>query len=200
MPKKTYKNITDLVKDLPHHSYSIHGKQMEPITLIIIGNKKSLLNAFTEAGWYLADSINFISSLRSAVVTILNSSYHSGPMWPSFFRGKQHQLGFERPTRSDTYRRRHHLRLWQCGKLANKTAIWAGTLSYDRSVGRFKGSLLPTHHISTRLASEENFLARTFRVVRPKYTRIGHREMGHINTGDPYIWDGKALVLDLSHK
>jgi hypothetical protein len=75
-----------------------------------------------------------------------------------------------------------------------------GTLSYDRGIGHFKGSLLPTHHICSKLNSEENFLARSLRIPRPLYARLGHKEIGHINTGDPYIWDGKALVLDLSGK
>jgi hypothetical protein len=111
MPKKSYKNISELIENLPRHSCSVNGKPMEPITLIILGDKNSIKDNFNKAGWYLADSINILSSLRSAVVTLLNASYRNGPMWPSYINGKRHQMGFERPTRADTYRRRHHLRL-----------------------------------------------------------------------------------------
>jgi len=198
--RKKNKNWSHILERLPRHSYSIHNKPMEPITLIILGNKKSLLKQFSDAGWYLADPITFFSTLRSGLATLFNSSYHTGPMFPSFIDGKIHQLGFERPTRSDSYRRRHHLRLWKTPFHIGKKRIWIGTLSYDRSVGHFKGSLLPTHHICSKLDSEEHFLARTLRIPQPLYAHIGHKELGHINSGDPYIWDGKALVLDLSKR
>jgi hypothetical protein len=193
-----HKNYDKLAQLIPRHSYSLHSKQMEPVSLIILADRCNLVKKFKEAGWYLADEINWRTTLRSATATIFNSSYRSGPMWPSYLFGKKNQLGFQRPTRSDTYRRRHHLRLWRTSIKMNNKRVWAGTVSYDRGVGHFNNSLLPIHHISSQLGSEDNFLARTFRIKDPVYIKMGHPEKGHINTGDPYVWDGRALVVELS--
>lgn len=195
-----HKSIKDALHLLPRRSYTGSGEPMEPVTLIIIGSKKSILNRFGQAGWYLADSINFSSSLKSTIATVFNSSYKTGPMWPSYISNIQHRMGFERPTRSDTFRRRHHLRLWKTKIRINKQILWVGTISYDRSVGLREGSLMPTHHISSTLNSEENFLARTLRIARPRYIKLGEAESGTIKTGDKYVWDGQALILDLSKK
>ncbi|HVO86719.1 MAG TPA: LssY C-terminal domain-containing protein [Candidatus Binatia bacterium] len=197
MKSKKYKNLEELIAKLPNHSFSINGKQMEPVCLVIEGNKRQIRRSFRAAGWYLADSIGFISTLKSAVSSLLNLSYRDGPMWPSYINGKKHQLGFERPTKTDTYRRRHHLRLWTTGFKVGKKRVWVGTISYDRGIGRFKGSLLPTHHIGPTLVLEEGYLARTFDIQAPKYLRLGQSETGVINTGDDYVWDGRALIINL---
>lgn len=193
---KKYKKLAEIIDDLPRHSHSIHGKPMEPVTLILLGDRPSIIEAFHQAGWYLAVPITFLSSIKSGLATIFNASYRTGPMWPSYIGAKRHQMGFERPTAADTYRRRHHLRLWKTPDKVEGKRVWVGTLSYDRSVGRFRGSLFPTHHICSKLNSEENFLARTLRIAAPTYIKLAGSEIGHINTGDPYIWDGKALVID----
>jgi hypothetical protein len=198
MKKHKYKNLEEAADFLPKHSYSIRNVQMEPVTLIVIGTKRTIRKAFKSSGWYQAVPIDFISSIRSALTTLLDRSYKEGPMWPSFINGKRHQLGFEKPTKGDTYRRRHHLRLWRTGYSLKNYRIWVGTLSYDKGTGFFPGTLLPTHHISPDLKREADFLAHTMNIARPRHVKLSEPEQGVINTGDPYSWDGKALVLDLS--
>jgi LssY C-terminus len=198
MQTKNFKNIKESVYLLPRHSYSRNGPKMEPVSLIIIGSKKNVLDRLGKAGWYLADSINFNSAIKSVIATIFDSSYRTGPMGPAYIDNIKHRMGFERPTRSDSYRRRHHLRLWKTKVRIKKQIVWIGTISYDRGVGFIDNSLMPTHHISSNLKSEENFLARTLRIARPKYITLGDPENDHISTGDPYVWDGKALLIDLS--
>jgi hypothetical protein len=197
MKKRKYKNLSEVTGFLPKRSFSIRNAPMEPVTLIIVGKRGSIKKTFKAAGWYQAMPIGFISSFRSVLSTLLNRSYREGPMWPAFIDGKHHQIGFELPTQSDTYRRRHHLRLWRTGLSLPKGQIWTGTLSYDRSVGLFPGSVMPTHHISSNLTAEEEFLARTLKIHKPLYIKLAEPEKGIINTGDDYNWSGKALVLEL---
>lgn len=194
---RKYKNLDQVIERLPRYSYSISNKQMEPITLIIIGDKALIKMFFHEAGWLLAEPISLFTTLKSAWSTVFDSSYPTGPMWPSYINGKKNQMGFERPTRSDTYRRRHHLRLWKTSLKLESGRVWVGTASYDSGVGHFKNSLLPIHHISPSLIGEENFLARSSKIAKPEYVTMGPPETGFINTGDPYTWDGKAMVIDL---
>jgi hypothetical protein len=165
------------------------------VTLIVIGTRRSIKRAFRGAGWYQAVPVGFVSSFRSVLSTILSRSYKQGPMWPVFVDGKHHQIGFERPTKSDTFQRRHHLRLWRTKFTSSAGRVWVGTLSYDSRTGVVPGTLRPTHHISPGLNIEENFLARTFGIKEPRFIKLSEPESGVIGTGDDYIWDGMALVI-----
>jgi hypothetical protein len=195
---KNLKTISELAPNLPRYSYSIHNRQMEPVSLILVGRIADVIKQLEAAGWYISDKISIKSSAKSLWVSIADKSYRSGPMWPSFINGKQNSLGFEMPTKADTYRRRHHLRLWKTNYRLKKNSVWIGTISYDNGIGFIKHSFIPAHHISPNLQLEETYLAQTLNIFRPLYVKVSKPEMGHINTGDAYVWDGKALVLDLS--
>jgi len=197
--KKKHKNLKTLLPLLPKMTVSVSGKPCEPVTLIVIGKRKHITKFFINNRWYIAVGLTPVSIARAFWATVHNSSYLTGPVSPMFIRKKIHQLAFQRPTRSNTFRRRHHLRLWKTPHTINGHRLWVGMLSYDRASGFYKHSLFPTHHISSNLNSEENFLARSLRIGRPTYVTLGEPEIGIISNGDPYTWDGKALVIDLSH-
>jgi hypothetical protein len=200
MKQRRYKNLEQVIPVLPKRSYSIRNEPMEPVTLIVMGSSRAIKKAFRDAGWYQAVPIGFVSSFRSALSTLLDRSYREGPMWPVFIEGKHHQMGFELPTRSDTFRHRHHLRLWRTKLLLGRKRLWVGTLSYDRSVGVMPSTLTPTHHIASNLTAEENFLAHTFGIKKPELIRLGEPEEGIIGTGDDYKWNGRALVINLGSR
>ena len=197
--KKKHKSLKTLLPLLPTQTYSVTGKPCEPVTLIVIGKRHRIIKHFIYQRWYLAVGITPLSALRAFWATVFSSSYLTGPVSPLFIRKKTQQLAFQRPTRTNTFRRRHHLRLWKTSHTINGHRVWVGMLSYDRGSGFYKHSLFPTHHISSNLSSEENFLARSLRIARPTYVRLGEPAIGIISNGDPYTWDGKALVVNLSH-
>ncbi len=196
--KTKHKDLDDILPYLPRHSYSKLSDPMEPVSLIIIGKKHHLIDTFKLAGWYLADKITLTSSVDAALASLFNKSYKTGPMWTSYLSGKKHQIGFERPTGANTFRHRHHLRLWKTKFNLKDEPVWLGTISYDKSIGTVTSKLIPTHHISPTLNSEEDFLADTLYIKKPHYVELGNSEEGQINTGDNYFWNGKALVVDLS--
>jgi len=109
-------------------------------------------------------------------------------------------MGFEMPTQSDTYRRRHHLRIWKTRYFLKRQRVWVGTLSYDSGVGFIKHSFIPAHHISPSLELESQYLTRTLHILKPVSARLSKPESGKINTGDSYIWNGRALILDFSNE
>src|SRR3990167_10515221 len=108
---------------------------MEPINLIVIGNRRFLYRHFKKHGWFRADKLGAVSLSKAIFAGALNLSYHEGPISGSYIKDKHFNLGFEHPTNSDTFRRRHHLRLWKTPYKIRGRRVWAGTLSYDRSAG-----------------------------------------------------------------
>ncbi len=169
---------------------------MEPVNLVIIGDKRSLTRHFEQHGWYRADKVGAISLSKAIAAAVFNRSYRKGPMADSFIQGHHYAMAYERPTRSNTYRRRHHLRLWRTSLKNSGRRIWVGTVSYDRSAGAHQG-VLPTHHISPTLSWDEEFLASSLGVKKPAYIKLDRPYEARLNQGDPYDYDGRALVLDL---
>lgn len=190
-------SIKNLANLLPKHSYARSGKPMEPINLVVIGNRRFLTKHFKEHGWYRADKIGAVSLSKALVAAVFDSSYREGPISDSYLAGHHFTLAFEKPTKADTFRRRHHLRLWRTSYKIMGRRVWAGTVSYDRAAGTHEG-ILPTHHIAPTLRWEEGFLAGSLGIRRPRHLTLGRPYKGQLDNGDTYDYDGKALVLDLS--
>ena len=138
----------------------------------------------------------FVAALEK-VAAIFDRSYRQGPISDSYLAGHHFTLAFEKPTKADTFRRRHHLRLWRTPYKIMGRRVWAGTVSYDRAAGTHDG-VLPTHHIAPTLSWEEGFLAGSLGIHRPRHLTLDEPYKGELNNGDTYDYDGKALVLDLS--
>ncbi len=195
--KARVNSVKELAELLPKHSYSGKGNPMEPVNLVVIGNKRFLTRHFKEHGWYRADKIGAISLLKALAAATFNRAYRQGPVADSYLAGHHFTLAFEKPTRADTFRRRHHLRLWRSPYKIRGRRVWAGTVSYDRAAGTHQGLLL-THHIAPTLSWEEDFLAGSLGLKRLRHLTLDKPYKGQLNNGDTYEYDGKALVLDIS--
>lgn len=191
-----YSDLSQLKRLLPTSSYSLTGKAMEPINLIVVGSLSQIKKSFNASGWFFAEKLGPLSLIKAFGASIFNRSYKKGPFSPSYINGRKFMLGIERPTVSDTFRRRHHLRLWKTPYRLNGQPVWVGTASYDRSVG-LSSHGVPTHHIAPSLQWEENFLAGSLG-QKPIYFKLADPVDSRLQIGDHYQFNGQALVLDLS--
>lgn len=171
---------------------------MEPINLVVTGHLDSIKHHLEQHGWYVADDLHFKSFWHSLYSTFLKRPYPNGPMFPGFIgRKHRHDIAFERPTYHNNYRQRHHLRLWRTRYKIGKKRVWIGILSFDKGVGIGHGGL-PTHHIHPSLLWEEEFLAHCLGIVHPAFVRLDKFQRGFVSNGDPFVYDGRALVLEFS--
>jgi len=193
-----HKKLADIISELPIRTYSFRGRSSEPVNLIILGSKRQIQENFIKNGWYPAVGLNLRSALHGIVAALVNLSFPTGPVGTLYINRKPQLLAFQKPTKSNTFRRRHHLRLWKVNFRIGTSQVWIGMLSYDRSAGHYKNSLMPTHHISPSLISEENYLADTFQIKNPVFIKLSEPENGSTSNGDHYYWDGRALLIDLS--
>lgn len=171
---------------------------MEPVNLIVTGRLKNIKRNLKIHGWYVADPLNFKTFWHSLWSMFSRRPYRTGPMFPGFIdQHHRHDVAFERPTYQDNYRQRHHLRLWKTRYRLGKQRIWVGIISFDKSIGIGRAGI-PTHHIHPSLLWEEKFLAHCLGVAKPLFLHLGNSEKGFVSNGDPYVYDGRALVLDFS--
>lgn len=170
---------------------------MEPVNLVVTGHLNEIRHQLEEHGWFVAEDQTFKSFWHSLYSTFLKKPYPNGPMNPSFIgKHHRHDIAFERPTYHNNYRQRHHLRLWRTRFKLGKKRIWIGILSFDKGIGIGHG--LPTHHIDPALLWEEKFLAHCLGINQPVFVRLDEHQRGYVSNGDPYVYDGRALVLEFN--
>ena len=155
------------------------------------------------AGWYRADEIDFITSARISIDSILGRAYSTAPVSNLYLYGRKEDMAFERP--GHNVRQRDHIRLWNTSRGGSDSRpIWIGSATKDVKVEISKTNHLPTHCIAPDLDDERDLvvseLAQTGFVVedttRPGF---GKETDGFNGGGDPYFTDGQVAVLTLAN-
>lgn len=178
------------------YTETLSGSSQEPISLIVaVDNEEEFLNIFSKAGWLRADSLNSHSILKMAKEALLNNSYSTAPMTPSFWNTQVHTFGFEKATESNTIRQRHHARFWNSDlKTSDGKSIYVGTVSLDTGIKWFI-----THKISPDIDTDRNLLLSDLisnsDVMDIKELQLVKPTLGKNFTGDQFFTDGKAYFL-----
>ena len=189
--------------DRPLTTFTRSGGPGDPINIQFLGTDGQIGAAFASAGWYRADEIDFVTSARICVDSVLSRKYSSAPVSSLFLYGRKEDMAFERPGLN--VRQRDHIRIWNTGRNGSDgRPIWIGSATKDTKVELAKTNHLPTHCISPDVDAERALtvseLAQTGFVVldttRPGFGKETH---GFNGEGDPYITDGQVAVLTLAN-
>jgi hypothetical protein len=179
------------------------GTAGDPINLQLTGSNEQIATAFTAAGWYRADEIDFVTSVRISVDTILGRKYSTAPVSSLYLYGRKEDLAFERPGRN--VRQRDHTRIWNTGHNGSDgRPIWIGSATKDTRVELAKTNHLPTHHIDSDVDAERALIVSELSLtgyIVQETTRPGFGKQTHgLNgEGDPYVTDGQIAVLTLAN-
>jgi hypothetical protein len=189
--------------ELPLTTFLRDGKAGDPINLQILGTDGQLGAAFALAGWYRADEIDLVTSLRISFDSLFNRAYSTAPVSNLYLYGRKEDLAFERPGTS--VRQRDHARFWKTEiPGSDERPTWVGSATKDVKVELSKTDFLPTHGIAPDIDDERDLvvseLAQTGWVVaetaRPGF---GKETRGFNGGGDPYVTDGQVAVLKLAN-
>jgi len=178
------------------YSESLIGQKQEPISFVIIANDDmQLKNALRQAGWFEADKVYISTVSKTIFYAIEKKQYLTAPMTPSFWNGKPHDFGFEKPTNEDNVRKRHHVRIWKTNSVTkNGKNIYAGTVSLDNGT---KWGI--THTISPDIDTERNMLMNDLeqtKMLQNFYTVQSIKpEIGENFSGEQFFTDGKQYII-----
>jgi hypothetical protein len=187
----------------PLTTFNRYGKPGDPINMQIHGVAGQIGAAFATAGWYRADEIDFITSARISIDSILGRAYSTAPVSNLYLYGRKEDLAFERP--GHNVRQRDHIRLWNTSRGGSDSRpIWIGSATKDIKVELSKTNHLPTHCIAPDLDDERDLvvseLAQTgFAVEDTTRPGFGKETDGFNGGGDPYFTDGQVAVLTLAN-
>lgn len=188
---------------MPLTTFNRYGNLGDPINMQICGTDGQIGAAFASAGWYRADEIDFITSARISIDSILGRAYSTAPVSNLYLYGRKEDLAFERP--GHNVRQRDHIRLWNTSRSGSDgRPIWIGSATKDVKVELSKTNHLPTHGIAPDLDDERDLvvseLAQTgFVIEDTTCPGFGKETHGFNGGGDPYFTDGQVAVLTLAN-
>ncbi len=188
---------------MPLTTFNRYGDPGDPINMQIRGTDGQIGAAFVSAGWYRADEIDFITSARISIDSILGRAYSTAPISNLYLYGRKEDMAFERP--GHNVRQRDHIRIWNTGRSeSDGRPIWIGSVTKDVKVELSRTNHLPTHGIAPDLDGERDLvvseLAQTgFVIGDTTCPGFGKETEGFNGGGDPYFCDGQLAVLTLAN-
>lgn len=181
---------------LSKYTETLNGAPMEPLSFIILAKDDTeLTSVFTQAGWNVADPVSIGSVGQLALAVTKNQAYPTAPMTPSFWNTQPHDFGFERMTKENSARERHHVRVWKTNILVESGQhVYVGTASFDVGV---KWAI--THTIQPNIDTERELvlasLNSTGRITTTQIIPLVPPVLGKNFSGDPFFTDGNAYVI-----
>jgi hypothetical protein len=187
----------------PITSFNRDGAASDPINVKIVATSGQLAAAFGAGGWYRADEIDFVTSMRISFDSVFGRKYATAPVSNLYLYGRKEDFAFERPGKS--VRERDHARFWNTGSTSSDgRTVWVGGATRDIKVEISKVTHLPTHKISPNVDSERqtviNDLAGAGWVVDEGWeANFGKQTEQRNSLGDMYYTDGRRAVLTLAN-
>lgn len=185
----------------PLLTYDHAGRPGDPLNIQLLGSAGQIGAAFAAAGWYRADEIDLITSLRIIMDSLLKRRYSTAPVSNLYLYGRKEDLAFERP--GPNVRQRDHIRLWSTGQRKDERPIWLGGATEDIKIELAKNNHLPTHGISPDLDAERNLVVTEltltgYVIEETTQSGLGKETHSFNGGGDPYFTDGQVAVLTLA--
>ncbi|NBW52126.1 MAG: hypothetical protein EBR49_18940, partial [Betaproteobacteria bacterium] len=193
-----------LPADISIGSEDLIGGRMEPLSLVFVGTEEDLVRAFGRAGWMRADLPTPLRVAQEGLFALRNLPDPAGPATPAYFADRPQNLTFEKPdTGVPSIRRRHHTRLWKTAYCVtpNCRPVWVATASFDVGIELSQRTHLPTHRIEPAIDNERALIVADLISVgatQEGSVTITRPIHGTNAAGDPFVTDGRAVVLSIS--
>ena len=187
---------------IPPTNFARDGSPSDPLNVRVIGTADQLSAAFVAAGWYRADELSFITSLRISFDALLARKYSSAPVSDLYLFGRKQDIAFEKPGRS--VRQRDHVRFWHAKLPASDgRPVWIGGATRDDKVELSRTNHLPTHGIAPDVDDErtliaDDLIATGWVVAERSVPDFPGPTQTKNATGDAYHTDGQAILLTLA--
>ncbi len=194
------------IRELPCCTTDSDGDRYgDPINIVIVGDRESLLAAMSHAGWSFTKRITPDTVRRLIGSAISGSEFAVAPVSPLFAFGRKQDLALQRAR--STIVQRNHLRLWLAPFRYQGEPVWIGQVSRDVAVKlTTRSPTLTTHVIDPNVDEAREHLLQSM-ILSGSVARFGFVDVlppstpdapAYNLTDDPYFTDGQRLVVILS--
>jgi undecaprenyl-diphosphatase len=187
------KNVLPLFADgsLPSFAESLFGRQQLPISVIVIGDTRCLLQGLDRAHWRRTDEMSVEATADMIKAIALDQEFSSPPLTPSFYNSYPQDFGFSKDTGTGASAGIDRLRLWQTPFVTEHGPIFAATVTLDR---RTKWTLM--HSIDPDIDAERTLLLQNLLAARV-VQRFRIIRLIPAQQRRTYSTDGKAVLMEL---
>ncbi|MFI5274380.1 MAG: LssY C-terminal domain-containing protein [Ktedonobacterales bacterium] len=186
----------------PLTNFNRAGIVSDPLNITVVATGAQLAAAFAAAGWYRADELVLITSIRISLDALLNRKYSSAPVSTLYLYGRGQDYAFERP--GSSVRERDHIRFWDTAQRGKDgRPIWIGGATKDIAVEFSPATHFPTHRIAPDVDAERaqvvhDLTATGWVIAQSWEPGFGHPVEMKNATNDPWHTDGQIAALTLA--
>jgi hypothetical protein len=173
-------------------------KNSDLTNLMLIGEKEQVEQAFADAGWHAASSLNPVAKFETIEALAEDRGYSEAPVSVLLLEDRPPDLVFEKL--NNTFARRHHLRIWQRPDRYQGRPVWVVAATHDMGISFSPATRNFIHRIDSSIDTERekvvndlvltglvNSMLMVDRAAIPKNAQNA--------TGDNLVTDGKMAVL-----
>jgi hypothetical protein len=171
------------------------------INVVFVATDAQLNAAFVAAGWTTAVALGVRADTRTILAVAENRGYSRGPVSMQSYQGRPPDHVFQKQT--NTFNRRHHVRIWRVSKAIDGRTVWAASATHDIGIKFARAERTFTHRVESNIDLEREKIVNDLRfaaavdesayVDRPDVPRT------LVNaTSDEMTTDGRIAVLVLA--
>ncbi len=128
------------------------GRPSDITTLMFLGSRQQIEDAFQQAGWSQAARLSDQSKLETFRAMAEMRGYQEAPVSVLLLDGRAPDLVFEKI--NDTFAARHHLRIWQRPGRFGGQEIWVCAATHDTGINFSDATRTFIHTIEPRIDLE----------------------------------------------
>ncbi len=192
-------HLSELVNNQVAQTYAVHPPRPSDVTnLMFIGSLDQIREAFREAGWVGADTLNGETKWQTALAIIEQRGFNEAPVSTLLLDHRVPELVLQKA--NNTFSARHHLRIWRSLDTYQGQAVWLGSATHDIGIDYSERDRTFIHKIDSnidleraKVVSDLLFTGKVRSVAlveRPAVPR--HSENA---TGDDINTDGSMAVV-----
>jgi len=190
-----------LVDTLPFQTTAEKPPKPSDLTnLMYIGTREQVEQAFSEAGWFKAETLNATSGLETVRAVVEDRGYKEAPMSTLLLEGQKPALVFQK--QNNTFAKRHHLRIFERAETFEGRPVWVCAATHDIGIEFSPENRTFIHKIDSEIDRERaKVVADLLLTGRVQGLALVDRpdvpaESGNA-TGDKIFTDGRMAVLRL---
>lgn len=191
--------LSALVNAEPFRTVTVRTSVPSDITnLMFIGSREQLEQAFRDAGWSAATSLNEESKFKTFQALAEMNGYQEAPVSILLLNGFPPDLVFEKL--NDTFAARHHLRIWHMPQRFNGMDVWVCSSTHDTGISFSEDQRTFIHRIDSeidheraKVVSDLVFTGEVRGLALVDRESVPHSTVN--GTGDRIDTDGKMAVV-----
>ena len=194
-------DVERLVQSQSDRTTTRSGKDSDVVNLLFVGSRDQIEDAFTAAGYRIADANSKISFFKQFGAFLTFSNYSNMPVSRQLLSSQLQDMSWQKSFNS--YGKREHLRLWSQSKTIQGEQAWLGAYTRETSAVLSLKYHKFIHHIDRNLDDGINMLVRDLALtgcvefVR-QLPRPNLPQTMLNSTGDEMHTDGDLTVVHLN--